>query len=394
MSIYSDFADRIEDLNLNRRQLANTREAELVVFNDEETGAKLLGIRYSCDFRSEEESGVGAMSELFTRTADESSFMVKEYILKEGNKGLLDGMIQANLVSEYNGFVGFAASDYIYDARSEFEQAIQYIRNAESWKKDGGASVRKYKAMTVVQLKAEAKARGLKGYSKLKSGELVEILIKNDDTVSEGKNKAATDAESRPAWFHNGELLVLRKTDDLFGEVLQRLVEAADAGFLVVGGGAVGFGSGFSLFDSRDLTQAQIDKISEANRWHREQMEALKPVAEIVEQGPMSNRWGMAYYALHNPSIIGGEVKYWLNGASVTFPNGRSDQPYGWYTLQELLDEKYMIDAAKNSDEKILEFDSNGSYRPKKLTREQAEEELKSKGLIFALTPEGKLATK
>ena len=113
-----------------------------------------------------------------------------------------------------------------------------------------------------------------------------------------------------------------------------------------------------------------------------------KPVAAVVKEGPMKNAWGSAYYFLGNPSARHGEsVHYWLNGTSVRMPNGRSDQPSGWYSLQDLLDEKYMEDARVKSDEDFKTFDHKGNFRPEKLTDEQAEAELKARGLRWASKP-------
>lgn len=392
MSIYSTFEDRLDIAKINKTR-TNTRESSLTLAKSTDNEAPLLGIQYSCDFRHEEESGAGKMSEIFTRTSNPEGFFAKEYLLKENNRGLLD-LKQADLVVEKDDYVAFCATEHIYDLDREFAQAAGYIRMQEySKSKDRLVDARKYELMTVVELKAEAKLRGMKGYSKLKGLELERLLI-SDDLAKLPVSDTPEEVITHNAWFHNGQALIFRKTDDLFGEVLQSLVEAAKVGALLVGGGSVGFGSGFTLFDARDVSESLKNKISEDNRWYREQMELLKPVADIVKEGPMKGRWGTAYYALGSPSLMDGVVKYWLNGSSVSMANGRSDQPYGWYSLQELLDEKYMIDAAKSSDEKILEFDDSGSYRSKKLTREQAEEVLKSKGLTFALTPEGKLATK
>ncbi len=388
MSIYSKFQARIDAAENTKRP--GTREASLVLVENA-GGDPLLGIQYQCDFRSEEESGAGKISELFTRASDPSGFFAQEYLLQDGNKGLLPNLTQADLIVETDELIGFRADTRFSSFEHEASLALNYIREAAAWADGRSKLRRRYWHLTVAELKAEAKSRGLKGYSKLRAKELEQFLA--DDDFAKLHADGVPESLSQPGWFHYGGVLFFEKKNGLFGDVLKELVEAAKAGFLVMGSGGIGFGSGFNLFDARDLTEQATAEISASNRWYKEQMELLKPVAEVVEQGPMASRsnYGRAYFFLGKPTQFDGtdEVKYWLNGNSVRFPNGRSEQPFGYYTLQELLDEKYMEDAAAKSDANFKRYTPEGKNRKVEFTDEQAEEELRARNLRWASKPMG-----
>lgn len=381
MSIYTDFADRLDEEKLERR--AGIRRATIILVENE-GGEPLLGIQYSSDFRSEEETGAGEMTEAFTRAGSADNFFSQEYLLTEDNKGLSEGVQQADLVIDTDQLVGFATSNRIYDIRRELASGLGQAQKGEAT--ISGKSELRYQFwnFTVAELKQKAKDRGIKGYSKLNRDGLIQILVDFEHAASQ--EGTPQERYTQAGGFHNGEVLVFEKLPGLFTEILEKLVEAAKAGQLVVGSGGIGaFGTGFSFFDARDLTEAAKAKITASNVWYREQMELLKPVAAVVKEGPMKGSWGGAYYFLGNPSQReDGRIEYWLNGYSVRLPNGRNSQPFGWYTLQDLLDEKYMDDLRVKSDEDFKTFDQKGSYRSEKFTDEQAEVELKARGLRWA----------
>lgn len=379
MSIYSDFEARIDASTM---QEPNSREASLQLI--ETSDGMILGIKYACDARYEEEAGVGKMAATFARTAHPENFMAQEYLKDNPDKSLLTTN-QSDLLFLDEFTVGFGAEVPSRDYSNRLQAELKWCRSTSAAAELPWRIERRYAWTSVADLKAAAKARGLKGYSRLKSKELVQLLSR-DDLAQENAGKEVTEVTSQPGSFHYGDLLVFERKAGLFGEVLERLIEAAKEGFLAVGGGGGPFGGGFTLFDARDLTEATKSEIAEQSSWRREQLALLEPVANVVQEGPMKNSWGSAYYALGRPSIINGEIKFWLNGSSVYMPNGRSVQPCGWYTLQELLDEKYMDDARAQSDEDFKRF-FNGNYRTEKLTDAQAEAELRAHKLTWASKP-------
>lgn len=358
MSIYSTLKDRLDESKFEgRRGMSGSREAALCLAEDK-GGDPALGLKYQCDFRSEEETGTGQMTESFTRTAAKESFIASEYLLSENNKGLSEYR-QSDLVFSNEAVVVFASRIYsqAVDSTNQLESALEFIRNQERYSSGLATIQRNFWRMTVSELKAKAKEAGLKGYSKMKRSELEDALAKK---IQENDGIVPEESYSQPAWFHYGDFLIIeRKAGTVFAEVLDHLVAAAKEGYLVVGGGGFGFGSGFSFFDSRDFSKAFTDEVHASNIWHREQMELLKPVAEIVKKKH-------GYYALGRPSMHSGEVKYWLNGHSVRAATGRGCQPFGWYTLRELKDEKYMEDMEVNAQKRFEQFDDNGNYRSKK----------------------------
>lgn len=345
MSIYAALKDRLPEDNPH----ASTRQATIILGTngDPEKNDPLLGITYQCDFRSEEETGAGAMKDLFTRTSPDS-FMAKERARTEAftdinrpfrrQTFIPEGAKQADFVYQDDRVVAFAASTHIYDPKREIEMGEAYLRESEGFARGIPHVPTALWRASRDELRAMAKERGIKGYSKMKRETLMH-------TVHEHDHADLPVTNVHPGWFHFGTLLVLPRTDDVFGAVLDRLVDAAKAGTLSVGSGGGLFGSGFSFFDERDLSDdAKVD-IARGNTEYIEDMEALRPVAEEIKA-----RHG--YYFLGNPRREGGTVRYWLNGASLRLPSGRTRQPFGWYTTQELLDEKYVQDAEDEEDKR------------------------------------------
>lgn len=347
MSIYAKLKDRLPEENPR----ASSRQATLILGTngDPEKNDPLLGISYQCDFRSEEESGTGAMTHAFTKTADPSSFLAQERAKTKAvddvntpfHSGPLipEGLTQANLVYQDDQVVAFAAQPHIYDPEREINEGKAFIRSNEAYARGLPSMPMAFYRKSRDELAALAKERNIKGRSKMNRDALIEAIHRHD-------HQDAPETYIHPGWFHFGNLLVLPRSKDVFGEVLDLLVEAAQAGLLSVGGGGMNvFGSGFSFFDERDLSEDAKTEIAQANQAYREDMEALRPVAETVKE-----RHG--FYFLGRPQrSTDGETRYWLNGAGLTLPSGRRSQPFGWYTLQELLGGKYVEDAEAKEDE-------------------------------------------
>lgn len=332
MSVYQIVKDSLREtkdvmLDLNSRQAG-------VVTVEQEGGEPLVGLSYFADFRAEEEQGIGDLAKMLDLVAAEGSFFADERARTD--KGFQRGssFTQADLVTEVDGYViisnqrGHEISEY------EMKEAIEFIDQNKH--RAAGLSGNDYWGMRrsrVTELKAKAKAAGVKGYSKMKRDELI-------DAILSAKLSSLPETTIAPVWFNYGNMMVLPRTDDTFGIVLNHIVEAARAGHLVFGGGGFGpFGSGATLFDARDVTEEQKVAITRANDEYIEDMESLEPVAAKVKA-----RLGY-YFALGRPTRRNGETYYWLNGATVSLPSGGRDQPCGYYTLAELEAEKYIDDA-------------------------------------------------
>lgn len=346
MSIYSRLKDRLPEETPH----ASSRQATIILGTngDPEKNDPLLGISYQCDFRSEEETGTGAMTHTFTKTADPSSFLALERaktkavddinIPFRADPYIPEGLTQAQLVYQDDQVVAFAAQPHIYDAEREIKEGKAFIRSHEPFARGLPLVPMSLWRASRDKLLGLAKERSIKGRSKMNRDALIEAIHHHD-------HQDAPETYIHPGWFHFGNLLVLPRTKDVFGEVLDLLVEAAQAGFLSVGGGGMNvFGSGFSFFDERDLSDDAKTEIAKTNQAYREDIEALRPVAAAVAE-----RHG--FYFLGRPQRHSdGEARYWLNGRSIVLPSGRRSQPSGWYTLQDLLDGKYIEDAESRED--------------------------------------------
>lgn len=345
MSIYAGLKDRLPEDNPH----ASSRQATIILGTngDPDKNEPLLGIAYQCDFRSEEETGAGDMRDLFTK-ASPDSFIAQERAKTEAFSDinpsfrrepfLPEGATQADLVYQDDQVVAFAAQTYLYDPEQEIKEGKAFLRSHEAYARGLPRMPMSFYRASRDELRAMAKERGIKGYSKMNRDALATTIHHHD-------HADLPETNVHPGWFHFGRLLVLPCTDDVFGAVLDRLVDAAKAGTLSVGNGGGLFGSGFSFFDERDLSDDAKAQITANNETYREDMEALRPVAEVVKEAH-------GFYFLGNPQRrTDGKARYWLNGASQRLPSGRRSQPFGWYTLEELLEEKYVQDAETKEDE-------------------------------------------
>lgn len=137
------------------------------------------------------------------------------------------------------------------------------------------------------------------------------------------------------------KFVVLRaEGDSLACRVLAKLAQAADQGYLAIGSASGPFRTGLFLYDVRDETPQLKREREERVDWREEQLKLLEPVKEELK------RRGHKWFALGRPTLSKDidppVVRYWLNGMQ---GNGARTQPYGWYTLDELLAEKFVEDA-------------------------------------------------
>jgi hypothetical protein len=156
-----------------------------------------------------------------------------------------------------------------------------------------------------------------------------------------------------PAWFPYGSTLVIRADAGPTRVIVERLADAVRAGTLAFGSYSGPFATGTFLYDARDETDAVVAARVEACDWRDARMADLQPVlAELKSRGH-------GWYALGRPTLApsgpnAGQVRYWLNGHGgyVTVAGRRVPrQPFGWYTLEELLAEKFLDDL----DERLAE---------------------------------------
>lgn len=297
----------------------STRQFSLVV-TDTPDGYPMVGVKYMCDFRYEEEAGTGKLSKLFMDTDDQS-----KHVRVLGNGMVLFGDVESSRE---------AAS-----AISHYSQSLAYAQGTSAFR-DWMYNVKELRALAAEQ------GVSLKGLTK--RDDIVAALSKHHYN-----NAKADKPNTWPGYFHNGSTLGLRAGKGIVADVLQMLVDAAAEGTLGVGNANVGFGSGFSLYDLADMGPKLKAEITEANDQYRKDMDALEPVAAELKDR------GYNWYFLGNPSDINGAKRYWLNGYSLP----KIGQPFGWYTLDELLAEQFVTDQEIEAARKAYRYDSRGSTR-------------------------------
>lgn len=288
----------------------------------------ILSLSYQADFRCEEEMGCSKLRNAFAQAAPRRSIQYKANKHSyEPLKSTVENQ-QARLVLDDGRVAVFSTGGYMSNVDRQIDEALRYFE------------------------------------------------------------QASVDDGTAPAWFHFGDFLIVPlDRDETIAAIARELIDAAKAGALCAGAIGVNvFGRGFCLFDERDLSKADVKAAIQSTKDHAKRMKDLEPVADVVKAGPMKNGFGSAYYFLGNPRLnADGEVVYWLNGSSVRFANGRSYQPCGWYTLDDLVAERYMLPAAENADESFRDFDDSGMFRKVKLSDDEAQALLNERGLMTAV---------
>ena len=377
-TLYDRFGSRLpEEVTGDSRLRADSRSATLGLA-DSPDGKPIVTLSYACDFKAEEEWGASALVRSFTDAAHEQNFFRRERVLD--GEGSAPGFSQSQLLVRTREAIGFSVSPHYVDDEKAHARRLSSLAMLEHARSDLWKYERSYLWKSVKELRALAKERGVKAQSKLKKQELIEALARLDAPVVEGERASAAGE------FNDGRVLLFERSDSLLGEVLEALAEAAEAGELGVTAGGV-FGQGLTFFDCRDMGPKLLAELKEQREFVREALKELEPVAELVKAGPMANNWGSAYHFLGNPRFDREKnaTVYWLNGNSVRFSNGRSYQPCGWFTLDELREGLYMEQAAVKADEGFRSFDESGNFRRRELTEAEATAELERRGLVSAV---------
>lgn len=310
--------------------IPHTREIGITTIITDEVD--VMGLTYTADFRAEEERGSVLLRAAFAAASAPGTL--------QHDLAQLEGTAHGKYTQDQLIEVGTDHLALIIEPKYHYHD--QQIARARRYLLEETPRVRtntsrwEYERKTVPELREMARRQQVAIPSRAKKAEIITTLAA----------AAPVDRPTiYPAWLHHGDMLVLpRGTDDEFGQIVDKLIDAAHAGTLVVGGmGPAVFTSGLTLLDERDLDQASKQRVIDAKIWHLGRMAELAPVeAELTERGHR-------FMFLGNPDDrnIDGQtaVRYWLNGFGSDRHGLDYPQPFGWYTLEELLAEKFVIDA-------------------------------------------------
>lgn len=316
---------------MSERTTIRSREIGLINIADETNPTAVRGLAYTADFRAEEERGSGELRAAFTKTAHPDSFQ-REVASLDPEFRPSATLTQADLTVAGEHFIALTTTPDAYGQERQITKAVSYIKDQTPWTRFE-SSFWKFERMTVPQLKRMAAEYRIDLPYKARKAQIIELII---------AGRPVMRPNIHPAWFHYGDTLVIpRATGDEFAQVTEKMLDAAKTGHLVVGGmGSTAFGSGVTLIDERDLSAAAREEILKDRIWYLDQMSALTPIKEKLRSR------GYDWYFLGNPTLISvrdqpAAVRYWLNGCS----GPGYKQPFGWYSLEELLAEDFVTHA-------------------------------------------------
>lgn len=322
----------IDPESLDSYEAPNSAAFSLGFFQDD-TGTTIAGISYCTDYRAEEEYGTRDLRNALTSTEMRRFQMTDQ---------------AARHIAIFDDVCGLVLSTYPHDVRtmswgdvlpSGSQDYVQDYTRRLPWVQ--GLSTNKER-LSVKQLRALAKSLGLSPLPATKD-RLLDAINTHPSTLA-----SATHPYTYPAWFRYGRDLVLRADAGPTKIVLERLIEAARAGTLGIGNGSGAFSTGLFVYDTRDETPELVAAREAAFDIYDARMLELAPVSREL------NERGYKFHFLGNPRSGGlktvhgqedGTTRYWLNGS--TKRGHKYLSLYGWYTLDELLAEKFIAEAVE-----------------------------------------------
>lgn len=355
----------LDELGIDRAWLEGleSREpirASSVAWFETPDGDPIVGLTYRCDFRAEEEYGIGKLAQAITGASDRNFQMTEE------------GRKHVGWFSDVNGLVlsvePLAKQEFVWgeELRDRFgwagDEAPAY---AKEFPLQVGAVQRIEpkvdRWMTIEQLKDVGRQLGLTQMPR-KKDDLYQAVAQ-----AARENGKAENPNSWPTWFENGKTMVFRADgDEPAARVLRRLIKAAQEGYLAIGNGSSNpFGHGLMFFDARDETDGTRQQVAEQFAWYDEQMSKLQPLLDELALH------GYVWYFAGNPTVLDtgdGEkkIRYWLNGlrpaeyydqrrlpegavvdpeAAELFKRGGARPLANWFTLEQLTPEAVLEQA-------------------------------------------------
>lgn len=303
-----------------------------VVYADLGNGRTIRGISHRTDYKYEEEMGVGSLASMLRQFAHPDTWIAKESAL-DGEVSLADTQ-EPLIAHSTDEWAIFLASNAVY----ALDRAISDAENNKEIVSGTRYTRWEYECEKVPALRAKAKERGIKPLPTRKA-ELIDALM--DTEVAENTPLKAS------RMYYDKFLLLPRNTGDEYGEMVEKLLDAARHGTLHAGSiGNNPFMSSITLYDARDLTEEEVNAICTANAWERDQMAGVEELKDkLRDMYP-----GSVIYALGSPRMgEDGKTYYWINIARVLLSNGKRSQIMGRYTEEEMLTGKIEEEGLKQT---------------------------------------------
>ena len=300
----------------------------------------IVGLKYSCDFRAEEEWGV---SKLYAALGGGGTHTWRMMRGTERHATSFEGVhsliISTRTLSErqvwgqdITGPAGAAAHGTVEGSRYNDTYDDHYNATLGYAQRMGERLNLRW--ATVEELREIARRFQLTGPLPRKKADLQAAIL-----AAPAYAATAEEPDVWPGWFHFGDTLVLRADRGIVADLLDLLGSAAAEHALAFGQGQAVFGSGMAFYDARDVGPLLRRQRKVERKAYDRAMKALAPVAEQLKAK------GHNWYALGRPTTLdtgdGRMVeRYWLN--SYGRGPGYNHQIYGWFTLQELASEDFV----------------------------------------------------
>jgi hypothetical protein len=282
-------------------------------------GGPIVGLALTTDFDATQESGVGDVARALTGTGPRSFAVTRsgrEHVaIFDDVNGLAISKHRLDGIYTWGDGIKGAPPDYA----SKLTQNLRWMAlSGSGWRTHDTMSLWRNRAREV----------GLTGPLPVTKDDLVGVVA---DALA-----ARSDLDELPCDFSYGSTLIVKAEHGPLAAVTAKLCDAIVEGTLGVASGRFGlFSTNLFLYDTREETPGIVAEREAAFDRYDTWMAELKPVADRLKV------MGRGWYFLGNPSQHGdGQVRYWLNGHTVRQSDGGDRQPFGWFTLDELLDEK------------------------------------------------------
>jgi hypothetical protein len=257
----------LEELARSDRQLSP--RSFVAIAHDIPGNSHIVGLTYQCDFKAEEEWGIGDIAKVLNNGRD------GEVILNKDSKKHIA------FFSDCNGMV-ISTSPLSYQTLKWGEQGGERFETGrlreeypESWERlldytQGVKSRWTLERAPFTELKAMAKEFEISPIPR--SRKELAIVLSQHPRLKEEKSKPL----AWPGYFQDGKNLILRADEGPTSEVLKALIESAKSGNLMLINSSVVFARGMILYDVRSETKELKKERAVQIKEYRKNMKVLE----------------------------------------------------------------------------------------------------------------------